>query len=244
MDTIGVEAGNTRIKFGLFKNNKLKEVFTVEHKGGSHLYIPTALGKIKPQYIALASVVPHLNEKIKQKFLDMYGKRTFIIKPPDCGIPLKIRNSGIVGVDRVLNCKAAIKLFGSPVIVVDAGTAVTVDIASEKDGFLGGVILPGADLWINSLKKTAMIKNIRHAGIRFPGRDTGEAVYGGLKYGMEGAMNNILDISFRKYPAATLVLTGGGRGTFESCLRHKKKVHRHLTIEGLGMVMKEKAGKF
>lgn len=244
MDTIGIEAGNSRIKFGLFKNHKLREVISYSHKNDYSPGIPAAFKKIKPSYIALASVVPHLNAEIKRSVLRAYGMKVFVIKPSECGLPLKINNPKKVGIDRVLNCKAAIKLFGSPVIVVDAGTAVTVDIAAENEGFLGGAILPGAELWVNSLKNTAMMKDIKPAGVKFPGRNTNEAVHAGLKYGMEGALKNILDISFRRYPSARLVLTGGGSGMLENCLGRRKKTRRHLTMEGVGMILKEKAGKF
>ncbi len=243
MDTICIEAGNSRVKFGLFRNNKLQKVFSVSHKDGSLPEIPSELRKITPQYIALASVVPHLNGKIKKKIRDIYGKKLFIIKPSECGLPLKIKNPEKVGIDRVLNCKAAISIFGSTVIVVDAGTAITVDIASETQGFMGGVILPGMELWVNSLKNTAMMKGIRPSSVKFPGRNTNEAVRAGLKYGMEGALKNILDIAFRKYPSARLVLTGGGSGMFANRLNREKKIRRNLTMEGLGMVLKERPEK-
>ncbi|MBN1445607.1 MAG: type III pantothenate kinase [Candidatus Omnitrophica bacterium] len=244
MYTIGIEAGNSRIKLGLFKNGKLKEIYTFPRKGSLIPDIPAGWKKIKPQLIGMASVVPSLNSAIKSKFRDSFGKRVMLINHKNCGIPLKIKNPEKAGIDRMLNCKAAIRIFGSPVIVVDIGTALTVDIASEKEGFLGGAILPGAELWVNSLKNTAMIKDIRPAGVKFPGRDTNEAVFGGLKYGMEGAVNNILDISFRRRPSAVLVLTGGGSGILKNRIRHGKKVRRHLTMEGIGMVLQETADKF
>lgn len=240
METIGIEAGNSRVKLGLFRNAKLVEVQVIETENIGSLDVPAGWKKIKPGRIGLSSVVPSINPAIKKKFSVLYGKRVVIIKSSDCGIPLKIKNPGTVGIDRVLNCKAALELFGSPVVVVDVGTAITVDAATEKDGFAGGSIIPGAELWMKALMTTSLIKNSRTVNAGFPGKNTDEAISTGIKYGIPGAINGLLAASLKKYPFARIVLAGGGftlnirKNIIFKCISRK-----YLTLEGIGLVLNE-----
>ncbi len=240
METIGIDAGNSRTKFGLFRNGRLIEVRIVENKNKSFADIPAGWKKIKPEVIALASVVPSANAAIMRKFGAFYGRQVLLIKPADCGMPLSIKNPGKVGVDRVLNCRAAMKLCGSHVIVVDAGTAVTIDAATEKEGFAGGSIIPGGMLWSRVLNVAEMIKTGRPAGAAFPGKSTDEAVSAGIAYGIPGAVNGILSAAMEKYPSSCVVLTGGG---CTPSLRRKIifdfTFKKYLTLEGIGLVLEE-----
>ena len=61
----------------------------------------------------------------------------------DIGIPVLYENISEVGADRLVNAVAGIELFGSPLLVVDFGTAITVDAISPRGEYLGGAIAPG-----------------------------------------------------------------------------------------------------
>ncbi|HNS32951.1 MAG TPA: type III pantothenate kinase [bacterium] len=240
MDIVAIDIGNSRIKTGYFKNGRLRDVYTTDTKNAENLSFPTSWNIMRAGYVGISSVVPPVNRIVKEKASVFFkGSGIIIIKPEDCGISLKIRNPGTVGVDRVLNCVAALKLFGGNVVIVDIGTAVTVDILSLKREFIGGFILPGPRLWLESLKNTAMINESKISEAPIPGRDTGEAVFAGLKYGLAGAINGILDNVFKKYPSAKLVLTGGGSYQFLKHVRFKKKIREHLTLEGIYHVVSQ-----
>jgi len=186
----------------------------------------------------MASVVPSVNPVIKKKFSSSYGKSPFVIKPSVCGIPLKVKNPETVGVDRVLNCKAAMRLFGSPAIIVDIGTAITIDAVAKTSGFTGGCIIPGEELWLRALITTSMIKKSRIISAKFPGKNTDEAISAGIRYGVPGAINSILTNAFKKYPSAILVITGGGSN--RNILRNiafKGITRKYLTLEGVGFVI-------
>jgi len=240
MNTVGVEVGNSNIKIGIFAGKRLKDVFLSPTEDIKRLDIPVTLKKIGPVFTVIASVVPVINNLLKKKFASI-SKDIFFITPFDCGLPLKVKNPKGVGVDRVLNCKAAINLFNSDVVVVDIGTAITVDYASQK-GFMGGVIIPGPSLWRVSLTTTGMIKDIKETEARIPGKDTSEAIECGIRYGLPGAINSIVYAYKKKYPSAKVILTGGWSKRFSryvefDCLK------RYLTLEGLGMVLYERCEK-
>lgn len=238
MDIIGIEAGNSNIKVGIFRKEKLVKVITFPTKDIRKSKLPSSLKNISPVLIGIASVVPQINPLLKKKF-GIYGKNIFIITPSSCGITLKVKNPDRVGVDRILNCKAAVTIFGSNVVVVDIGTAITVDYAS-RSGFYGGVIMPGPSLWGHSLTTTAMIKDIKKVvKARIPGKDTSEAVCGGIKYGVPGAINNVVALYKRKYPYVKVILTGGGSEGFKRDIEFDI-ARKHLALEGLGIVLYER----
>jgi len=241
MNTVGVEVGNSNIKIGIFDGKKLKDVFLFPAEDIKKLSIPARLKKIKPVFTGIASVVPGINNLLKKRFASISGKDVFSVTPFDCGIPLKVKNPDRVGVDRVLNCKAAIGLFNSGVIVIDIGTAITVDYASKK-GFMGGVIMPGPSLWKNSLTTTAMIREIKKVKGCIPGKDTSEAIYGGIRYGIPGEINSIVAVYKKRYPDAKIILTGGGSEEFRMDIEFDI-MRRYLALEGLGMVLYERYEK-
>ncbi|MCM8830217.1 MAG: type III pantothenate kinase, partial [Candidatus Omnitrophica bacterium] len=138
MEGIGVEVGNSNIKIGLLCKKKLVKILIFPTKDIKKLKLPVEWEEISPAFIGIASVVPFINPTLKKKFR-MYRKDVFVVTPSLCGLPLKVKNPDRLGVDRVLNCKAALELVKSDVIVIDIGTAITIDYASKK-GFMGGVI--------------------------------------------------------------------------------------------------------
>lgn len=242
MYAIGVDAGNSRIKMGLFYNARLIDTKTIGTQDISSLKIPTRWKVVKPELIGLASVVPSVNPVVVDRLQRFYRVRVWVIKPSDCGIRLGIKNPDKVGVDRVLNCRAGLHLCGSPVVVVDVGTAITVDIVTSRGGFMGGSIIPGPELWVKVLTSTALIKKSSPARNTFPGRDTDESISCGIRYGIAGAVNGILNESLKKYPSARIVLTGGGIEILRKSISFRCVVKNHLTLEGIGLVLHQKYG--
>ncbi|MCM8821016.1 MAG: type III pantothenate kinase [Candidatus Omnitrophica bacterium] len=238
---IGIDVGNSSIKIGLFGKKKLLKVFEIPTKEVYFLKVPSGWEKIYPLWTGIASVVPSVNDVLKDKFSVICGENIFFITPSDCGLPLKIKNPDKVGIDRVLNCKAALELVKSDVIVIDIGTAITIDYASKK-GFMGGVIMPGPSLWNASLTTTAMIKDIKRVKVRIPGRDTSEAVYSGIRYGIPGAINGVVSVYKKRYPSTKVILTGGWSREFRRDIEFDI-IKRHLALEGLGMVLYERYEK-
>jgi len=237
MNTVGVEVGNSNIKIGIFDGKNLRDVFIFPTEDIKMLEVPATLKKTEPFFTGIASVVPSINNLLKKVFASI-SKDIFFITPFDCGLPLKVKNPKGVGVDRVLNCKAAVNLFNSDVVVIDIGTATTVDYASQK-GFMGGVIIPGPSLWRSSLATTGMIKDIKETEARIPGKDTSEAIECGIRYGLPGAIDSIVYLYKKKYPSAKVILTGGWSKRFSRYIKFDS-LKRYLTLEGLGMVLYER----
>ncbi|MGB9677648.1 MAG: type III pantothenate kinase, partial [Candidatus Ratteibacteria bacterium] len=149
----------------------------------------------------------------------------------------KIKNPEKTGIDRIVNCKGASEIFGYPCIVIDIGTGLTIDVVDKNKFFIGGFILPGPDLWINSLKNTALIKEIKETRIKTIGKDTSSSVNLGLIYGISGAIEKIVFKIKREYGVSNVILTGGWSKKIYKFLNFEKKLRKYLTLEGINIIL-------
>jgi len=125
-----------------------------------------------------------------------------------------------VGIDRLAGAAAAalVKEPGRPAIVVDCGTATTVNLVSAAGAFLGGAILPGPALMARALAEgtsrlpeVAALDHARPPAL--PGRSTQEAIAAGIGWGIRGAVARLVTEAQRPFGGtAQVILTGGSAG--------------------------------
>jgi type III pantothenate kinase len=144
-----------------------------------------------------------------------------------------------VGADRIVNAIAAQARFGSPVIVLDFGTATTFDVVGPGGEYLGGVIAPGPGISAEALFEKAA--RLHRVSIRKPqrviGRHTEQSLQSGLFHGymalVEGLLRRIRDELGHEAP---VVATGGMSAVFESELTFVQAIDVGLTLEGLRLL--------
>lgn len=154
-----------------------------------------------------------------------------------------------VGVDRLLNAVAAnvIRRNGQPAIIVDSGTATTVDLVDGRGVFCGGAILPGFELAAKSLHAyTALLPLVTveqlAAAERPPlGTNTRDAISSGLFWGHVGAVRELIQLlSDRNSPIAPLVLLTGGGAKLLAEQFPAARWEPHLSLQGLILVGMDK----
>jgi type III pantothenate kinase len=131
-----------------------------------------------------------------------------------------------VGIDRLAAAAAAglVRRPGHGVIIVDCGTAATVDVVSPAGGFLGGAILPGPALMARALAEgTSRLPAVaaleQEAPPAMPGRSTQEAIAAGIGWGIRGAIARLVEEARASIGAeADVILTGGWRGAVRDAL--------------------------
>ena len=131
-----------------------------------------------------------------------------------------------VGIDRLAGAAAAgfVKPAGRPAIVVDCGTAATVDLVAADGSFLGGAILPGPVLMARALaegtsKLPAVAALEREQPPPLPGRCTAEAIAAGIGFGIRGAVARLVaEAAAALGPEAVTILTGGWRAAVRDSL--------------------------
>jgi type III pantothenate kinase len=164
-------------------------------------------------------------------------------------IPLKIDVDvpEKVGIDRLLAAFAAIKRYGDlPMLIVDAGTAITVDVVQDQT-FCGGAILPG--LTALSATYPQISKKLPLVAIpgvstdtptkpSYPGKNTKEAIQSGLYWGIVGAIRQFYKMFCSNKRGVRLILTGGHAeyllpGLAGAIPKRQIKHHEFLVLEGI-----------
>lgn len=131
----------------------------------------------------------------------------------DVPIATQLDPETITGVDRLLNAAAAWEQFGTACVVVDAGTAVTVDFVDGAGIFHGGAIAPGAAMQLASLQRdTAMLPRVdfEAPGSDPFGRNTREAMLRGVYHGIRGLVWRLVEQYATSYGAFPPVIATGG----------------------------------
>jgi type III pantothenate kinase len=147
-----------------------------------------------------------------------------------------------VGIDRVAAAAAAavVKEPGQPAIVVDCGTATTVDIVAADGRFLGGAILPGPMLLARALADgTSRLPEVaaldHELPPAMPGRSTQQAIAAGIGWGMRGAVARLVaEAQAASGGNAQVFLTGGSRGVVRDALPGATEIP-DLVLAGIGL---------
>ena len=164
--------------------------------------------------IACVSVVPALTDAL-QRLADTRLVPLLVASAGRLPLPVRVDRPGDVGADRLVNALAAHRLYGSPAVVADVGTAITVDAVGRDGAFLGGAIAAGPDLGLRALA-SATAKLPRVALVepeRAIARDTAGALRAGAVFG-----SRALVIGLIERVRAELVVAEGGRGTVQTIL--------------------------
>ena len=144
-----LNAGNSRLAIGVFEAGELTHVERMPHDQRAQwpAKLAEAWGRIKDSdspAIAGASVNPAILEPLEHVVKETTGQKVEWVGR-DLDLPIKVltENPKETGVDRVLNVAAAYEQMGKACVVVDAGTAITINLCNDQGEFLGGAIAAG-----------------------------------------------------------------------------------------------------
>ena len=147
-----------------------------------------------------------------------------------------------VGADRMITAYAAAKKYGTPLIVVDFGTATTFDVVDKSGAYVGGAIYPGIKISLDALvQKTAKLPRIEIAQPQHViGKSTVESMQSGLIYGYVGAVKNIVEsISNTLGYTPNIVATGGLASGIGKIYGKFMAIDSTLILDGLKMLYDE-----
>ncbi len=202
-----LDIGNTHILGGVFSENKLIARFRcathligTADQFGIFLINILQTHSITPEKItatAVSSVVPSCDFTIRHT-VSLYLKCPYYTLQAGVktGLNIKYKNPNEIGADRIANAIAAINAYPQQnIIIVDMGTATTVCAITKKRDYLGGAILPGMRLGMESLKThTAKLMEVDiETPETYIGRTTKESIQAGLYFGHLGALKEMID---------------------------------------------------
>ena len=242
-----IDVGNTNTVFGIYRGDTLVESLRLSTKAertsdeyGALLWPLLMRRGVDPEAtegMIVSSVVPPVNDAIERLAENYFGVRPLFIEPGiRTGLEIRYDNPSEVGADRIVNAVAARELYGTPVVVVDFGTATTFDVINHQGAYAGGIIAPGVGISAEAL--FARASRLYRVDVRRPrqlvGRNTGGAMQSGIYYGYIGLVDGILERLVGEIPKLQeIVATGGQAELIAADSRFIRHVDQDLTLVGL-----------
>jgi type III pantothenate kinase len=254
---LAIDVGNTNIVLGVFDGARLVHSWrlqTLRERTSDELgllvdglFAHSRVERVQIRGVILGSVVPPLTGTIRQMVERYFGVRAVLVEPDvNTGMPILYKNPAEVGADRIVNAVAAYEKFGKvaagagrPLIVVDFGTATTLDAVSAKGEYLGGAICPGVQISADALFQRAA--RLPRIDVRKPvsviGQTTVGAMESGLFYGYVGMVEGLVRRMDGELGGdAICVATGGLADVIAPETALIQHVDPDLTLDGLRIV--------
>lgn len=236
---LAANAGNTSLKLGLFVAGRARwrRVFPNDALDRLGAQVPDLLaGGPEPEALLLGSVRPATRPALEA----LAGQLSLSLRVVDraaLGVENLTREPERVGLDRLLNARAAIARGAAEWVVLDCGTAITCDRVTADGRFLGGAIAPGADLAARALDQgTALLP---YVGLRevdaVVGHDTESALAAGLYWGFRGLVGKLVDRAREEAGQPLRVLITGGDGALLMAELGDAQYVEDLTLEGIAV---------
>ncbi len=251
---LAIDVGNTNIVLGVFDGATLVHSWrlqTLRERTSDELgllvdglFAHSRIERVQVRGVILGSVVPPLTGTIRTMVDRYFGVQALIVDPTsNTGMPIRYDNPSEVGADRIVNGVAAWERFGGaggrPMIVVDFGTATTLDAISAKGEYLGGAICPGVTISADALFQRAA--RLPRIDVRKPARVVGQTTVGameaGLFYGYVGMVEGLVKRMDAELGGNAICVATGGLADLiapETSLIHH--VDPDLTLHGLRIV--------
>lgn len=250
---LAIDMGNTNIVIGGIDDEKtyFVERITTNHVKTTLEYAINfknifEIHEIDPKTIEgaiLSSVVPPLNAPISSAVNKICGMRPLIVGPGmKTGLNIIMDNPRNVGSDLIVDSVAAISEHPCPIIIIDMGTATTMCVVDPAGNYIGGAILPGLKISLETLSsKTAQLPQI---SLDIPqkviGKNTIDCMRSGIMYGNAGMIDGIIERMEAELGQPATVLATGGLSRFVTPLcKHKIIYDESLLLKGLLILFKK-----
>ena len=236
-----IDIGNTNIMICIFKNNQIIKYQKVNvinfSKNDQFNFFKRLFVKYKILNILISSVVPRISENFSEIFNSLkvdFFKTKNLLKI--CKLKTNIKSKSSIGDDRLINIIYAKHMYTKSKVIIDFGTATTIDVLDEKGVYDGGVIMPGIDLSLKSLQigtaKLPLVKFKKTKSII--GKSTKEAIQSGFFWGYVSMVQGLIEkIQREKKTVFQIILTGGNAKYFKGCFENVIKIDEYFNSKGL-----------
>jgi type III pantothenate kinase len=231
-----IDQGNTYLKAALFENDNLLKSITSDANNATIWDELFANNNISNTIISSVKA-------IDSDFTELLKKKSSLFVELSHQTPIPVNNCyktpETLGKDRLAAVIGAVSLYPNhPILIVDAGTALTFDFITEKGDYLGGAISPGLDMRFKALHtftdKLPLVKNTQTSLI---GNTTELAIASGVVNGMLYEIEGTITQLKAQYPTLLIFLTGGNCFFFESKLKKPIFANQNLVLIGLNSII-------
>ncbi|MFC1651079.1 type III pantothenate kinase [Candidatus Latescibacterota bacterium] len=241
-----IDSGNSRIhcaSLDLLENSKLLNPVSIPYPESFESLRDVLTGLMsdgdfgKNEKIAACSVSSKWRERLFETLNDMYpGKLVVARTASDIGVKVSYDNPDTYGVDRALASYGAYRHFGDSCVVIDAGTAVTVDAVDNDGAVIGGYIFPGKDVLACALSAETDLPGVSDLNGDFGiGGSTEQCIALGISMGYRAAIRHLIDKAIDHAGSEErVILTGGNAGDLGNIMTFPVVLKPNIVLEALG----------
>jgi type III pantothenate kinase len=244
---MAADVGNTQTVLGLFEEGRLRATWrmaTEPHRMADEVGASCAsLFGLRGVELAdvtamiVSSDVPPLIRSYRNLAEDLLGVPFYSVSSGmKTGLDNRYDDPAQVGSDRIVNSVAASRLYGTPVIIVDFGTATTVCAVDSRASYLGGAILPGIYVSLEALvSRAAKLTSVdlEEKVPRAIATNTPDSIRSGFIYGYAGAVDSLIRRFREELGEPEVVATGGPAPVIVDHCREIDVLDPDLTLKGL-----------
>ena len=236
---LAIDAGNSRVKWGWHDGTawtSLATVSLIEFAAANHDINPFAATHANPEKIIISNVAGEAAHQLIVNWTSIFEAESHWLhgEAERCGVKNGYETPGQLGPDRWAALIAARALHPGPCLVVNAGTATTIDTLSAEGVFEGGLILPGVDLMRFVLHEHTGRLPLQEGRFRDAPRNTVDAIETGCWHAQAGAVERM---ARRLGPGALCIVSGGaGRVLVDQLDGVHSRYVDNLVLEGLARI--------
>jgi type III pantothenate kinase len=238
---LAIDAGNSRVKWGWHDGAGWQSIATVsliEFAASSDHVNPFSVTHADPERIVISNVAGEGAHQLLVNWTSVFDAEPLWLRgePERCGVKNRYERAEQLGADRWAALVAARGLHAGASLVVNAGTATTVDMLAADGSFLGGAILPGVELMRFVLHEHTGRLPIQEGKHRDMPRNTIDAIETGCRHAQAGAVERMYR-AFSGMESAPLCLVSGGAGRLlADQLAMPRRYVENLVLEGLARI--------
>lgn len=250
---LAIDIGNTNIVMGCMQNDQIlfKARIATDRLRTSDQYGVEIKNMLEAYGVHLkdiddciiSSVVPPVFNSVRTGVIKIIGKQPMVVGPGlKTGLNIHVDVPSQVGSDRIVIAVAALAEYKAPLILMDLGTATTIEVVEPENTYLGGVIIPGVKVSLDALtSRAAQLPGISLDKPRHViGKNTVDCMRSGMIYGTASMIDGLIDRMEEElgHPS-TLVATGGMAQFITPLCKHHIILEKDLLLKGLNIIYKK-----
>ena len=250
---LAIDIGNTNIVIGCIKDDEIlfKARIATDRTRTSDQYgveiknMLEAFGVSREDIsdCIISSVVPPVFNSVRTGVVKVIGKQPMVVGPGlKTGLNIHVDVPSQVGSDRIVIAVAALAEYEAPLILMDLGTATTIEVVEPGNTYIGGVIFPGVKISLDALtSRAAQLPGISlDKPKKVIGKNTVDCMRSGMMYGTASMIDGIIDRITEELGHSSKVIATGGLAQFITPLcKHEIILEKDLLLKGLNIIYKK-----
>ena len=250
---LAIDIGNTNIVIGVIQNDEIlfkariaTDRLRTSDQYGVEIRKMLEAFNIRKEDVTdciIASVVPPVFNSVYTGVIKMIGKQPMVVGPGlKTGLNIHVDIPSQVGSDRIVAAVAALAEYEAPLVLIDMGTATTIEVVEPENVYMGGVIFPGVMVSLDSL--TSRAAQLPGISLDKPkniiGKNTVDCMRSGMMYGTASMLDGVIDrIAEELGHSSTIIATGGMAQFITPLCKHEIILEKELLLKGLNVIYKK-----